>query len=275
MSEIKVDKVSPQSGTALEIGDSGDTVTVPSGATLDISDATLTPPATMPASSGANLTSLPAGNLTGTVADARISTLTASKLSGIVPTANLGTGTANADTFLNGRGAYSAAGGAWAVKGSETSFSSVTSLEVGSFTKTTRIILKSITFSLDNAYVRVTVSNDGGSSYSSTAYYHWAKGWDSNGSASDNYGANDAGASISPIHGNAANRNGFYDATIYDPQLTLFTHIKMTAHSVNPDGRLALREGGIVHEIASAVTHIKFNPTTGAFSGTYIMLELN
>ena len=35
--------------------------------------------------SGANLTNLPAGNLTGTVADARISTLTASKLSGALP----------------------------------------------------------------------------------------------------------------------------------------------------------------------------------------------
>ena len=35
--------------------------------------------------SGASLTSLPAGNLTGTVADARISTLTASKLSGALP----------------------------------------------------------------------------------------------------------------------------------------------------------------------------------------------
>ena len=34
---------------------------------------------------GANLTSLPAGQLTGTVADARISTLTASKLSGALP----------------------------------------------------------------------------------------------------------------------------------------------------------------------------------------------
>jgi len=42
-------------------------------------------PATLPATSGANLTSLPAGNLTGTVADARISTLTASKLSGALP----------------------------------------------------------------------------------------------------------------------------------------------------------------------------------------------
>ena len=42
-------------------------------------------PATLPTASGANLTSLPAGNLTGTVADARISTLTASKLTGALP----------------------------------------------------------------------------------------------------------------------------------------------------------------------------------------------
>ena len=39
----------------------------------------------LPAISGANLTSIPAGNLTGTVADARISTLTASKLTGALP----------------------------------------------------------------------------------------------------------------------------------------------------------------------------------------------
>ena len=35
--------------------------------------------------SGAGLTNIPAGNLTGTVADARITTLTASKLSGALP----------------------------------------------------------------------------------------------------------------------------------------------------------------------------------------------
>jgi len=39
----------------------------------------------LPAISAANLTSIPAENLTGTVADARISTLTASKLSGSLP----------------------------------------------------------------------------------------------------------------------------------------------------------------------------------------------
>ena len=73
MSELKTNKVSPATGTALAVGDSGDTITVPSGATLDISASTLTPPATMPASSGANLTALNASEVTsGTLPIARI-----------------------------------------------------------------------------------------------------------------------------------------------------------------------------------------------------------
>ncbi len=39
----------------------------------------------LPALDASSLTSIPAGNLTGTVADARISTLTSSKLSGALP----------------------------------------------------------------------------------------------------------------------------------------------------------------------------------------------
>ena len=43
MSKIEVDAIEPQSGTALTIGASGDTATVPSGATLTIaSGATIT-----------------------------------------------------------------------------------------------------------------------------------------------------------------------------------------------------------------------------------------
>ena len=53
--------------------------------------------------SGANLTSIPAGNLTGTVADARISTLTASKLTGALPaldgSALTGVGVGTADSI--------------------------------------------------------------------------------------------------------------------------------------------------------------------------------
>ena len=109
---LKVDKLDPQSGTALEIGTSGDTISVPSGATLDISASTLTPPATMPASSAANLTNIPGANITGTIAavsGANLTSLTATNLgSGTVPTARLGTGTASSSTVLYGDQTYKA-----------------------------------------------------------------------------------------------------------------------------------------------------------------------
>jgi hypothetical protein len=38
MSELKTNKVSPSTGTGLQLGDSGDTVTVPTGATLTVTD---------------------------------------------------------------------------------------------------------------------------------------------------------------------------------------------------------------------------------------------
>jgi len=106
MSELKTNKVSPATGTALAVGDSGDTITVPSGATLDISASTLTPPATMPASSGVNLTSLTAANLTGAlpaISGASLTALNATNLgSGTAPTARLGSGSASSGTFLRG-----------------------------------------------------------------------------------------------------------------------------------------------------------------------------
>lgn len=42
MGTLFVDKLDPQSGTSLEIGSSGDTITIPSGATLDMSNGTMT-----------------------------------------------------------------------------------------------------------------------------------------------------------------------------------------------------------------------------------------
>lgn len=52
MSKLEVDKIDPQSGTALEIGSSGDTITIPSGATLDASNATTTLPANVVTTDG-------------------------------------------------------------------------------------------------------------------------------------------------------------------------------------------------------------------------------
>ena len=47
MSELKVNKISPETATSLTVGTSGDTVTVPSGATLDVSNATVNLPITL------------------------------------------------------------------------------------------------------------------------------------------------------------------------------------------------------------------------------------
>ena len=50
MSTLDLDKVSPATAAALQLGDSGDTVTVPSGVTLTATDATVSLPATITAS---------------------------------------------------------------------------------------------------------------------------------------------------------------------------------------------------------------------------------
>jgi len=73
MSEIRVTDIKGEDGSAAVNFSKG----------INISSGVCT--ATTFSGSGASLTSIPAGQLTGTVADARISTLTASKLSGALP----------------------------------------------------------------------------------------------------------------------------------------------------------------------------------------------
>ena len=73
MSEIRVTDIIGEDGSAAVNFSKG----------INISSGVCT--ATTFSGSGASLTSIPAGNLTGTVADARISTLTASKLTGALP----------------------------------------------------------------------------------------------------------------------------------------------------------------------------------------------
>ena len=99
MSTLKVDQL--EAATA-------STITVPSGQTLDISSATLTPPATMPASSAANLTSIPAANITGTIAavsGANLTNLPAANVTGVLPagvTGGSGLSALNATNLTSG-----------------------------------------------------------------------------------------------------------------------------------------------------------------------------
>ena len=142
---LKVDKLDPQSGTALEIGTSGDTISVPSGATLDISASTLTPPATMPASSAANLTNIPGANITGTIAavsGANLTSLNATNLgSGTVPTARLGSGSASSSVFLAGDNTWASAGGGKVLKW----YGASTTGDISSGTATDWVVAQSIT----------------------------------------------------------------------------------------------------------------------------------
>ena len=142
--EVKTNKVSPATGTAFALGDSGDTFTVPSGATLDISASTLTPPATMPASSGINFTALNATNLG----------------SGTVPTARLGSGTASSSTVLYGDQTYKAEpGGGKILQVQERKDTSNTTHSTGSYTATG--IYESITPSSADSLIYVNINYHG------------------------------------------------------------------------------------------------------------------
>ena len=112
---LKVDKLDPQSGTALEIGTSGDTITVPSGASLTLTDSTLSLPTTINTdkldpksgtalelgSSGDTIT-IPSGATFTQSGTMNASAITA----GTIATARLGTGTASSSTILYGDQTY-------------------------------------------------------------------------------------------------------------------------------------------------------------------------
>ena len=116
-SEIRVNKITHTAGVGT-ITTSADGIVVAGIVTANNFSGNLTGAVT---GSGANLTSLPAGQLTGTVADARLSTVSSSKLSGALPaldgSALTGVGIGTADsintsgiitaTSFNGQGKFS------------------------------------------------------------------------------------------------------------------------------------------------------------------------
>jgi len=118
MSKLEVDKIDPQSGTDLELGSSGDTVTIPTGVTLDASNATTTLPATVVTTTGTQTltnksiaTTQLTGTITpsdGTVTNAKVNGSAAIDYSKLNLTGNIAladlsaTGTKDATTFLRG-----------------------------------------------------------------------------------------------------------------------------------------------------------------------------
>jgi len=127
MSKLEVDKIDPQSGTNLELGTSGDTITIPTGVTLDASNATTTLPSNIVTTDGTQtLTnkSIAATQLSGTitpsdgtVTNAKVNASAAIDYSKLNLTGNIAladlsaTGTKDATTFLRGDNTFAEAGG--------------------------------------------------------------------------------------------------------------------------------------------------------------------
>ena len=137
MSKLEVDTIAPQSGTTITVGESGDTVTIPTGATFDASNATTTLPATVVTTTGSQtLTnkSIDASQLTGTitpsdgtVTNAKVNASAAIEYSKLNLTGNIAladlsaTGTKDSTTFLRGDNTFAEpGGGSWILLNTQT-----------------------------------------------------------------------------------------------------------------------------------------------------------
>jgi hypothetical protein len=133
MSKLEVDTIAPQSGTQITIGESGDTVTIPTGVTLDASNATTTLPANVVTTDGTQtLTnkSIAATQLTGTITPSDGTVTNAKIVDSTIELAKLSaTGTKDATTFLRGDNTFAVpSGGDW-VKIASSDATSVSSIE--------------------------------------------------------------------------------------------------------------------------------------------------
>lgn len=165
--EVKTNKISPTSGTGLQLGDSGDTITIPSGATL--------------ANSG-SVTGIPASAIS----------------SGTIATARLGSGTASSSTFLRGDSTFAAAPGGSLVHLNTSTGSNVSQIDIdGHFTSDYDHywLVYSVYAATSNTDTHVRIMQ-GGSAISSSNYWYAGSGWYFDGSTAQSTNAQGFNASF-------------------------------------------------------------------------------
>ena len=164
MSKLEVNKIDPQSGTDLELGTSGDTITIPAGVTFDSSAATNTLPSTVVTTTGTQtLTnkSIVATQLTGTITPSD-NTVSLAKLTA--------TGTKDATTFLRGDNTFASAGGGKVLQVVNATDSTERTTTSTSFVTASNTLSVSITPSLSSSKILV-FANCGGVYVNASAQY--------------------------------------------------------------------------------------------------------
>jgi hypothetical protein len=277
MSKLEVDKIDPQSGTDLELGTSGDTITIPAGVTFDSSAATNTLPSTVVTTTGTQtLTNknIVASQLTGTITPSD-STVTLAKLTA--------TGTQDATTFLRGDNTFAAVTSPAIVKlqtqtASSSSTITFTSTYLTATYKKYYLDYTNVVISSDGGNISATVSADNGSSYTTSGYNYWriisGTGTSNNTIASG--GDTNNGSLLMLGTGNglgtAADESGSGRMTIFDPFSADSKFFICDGLLIGSDGVLTQQNIYQALKTSTTINNIKISPNTGTIvSGTFTL----
>ena len=285
MSELKVNKVSPVTGTELTLGDSGDTI--------DLSATTVTLPVNSVNSDqyvDGSIDTIHIGNdqVTGAKLNPALVAGDVIYADGTDTINRLAKGTA-AQVLAMNAGATApewadAAGGAWAVKenGAGT-FSTTSSLEITSITKTIKVYLNFLPS--ENTRVNVLTSTDGGTNWGGSPYYDLSIIYTNLDTTTITHGrTNNSGlwslnADMNTFS-TASGSNVTAEFTLHSPEsnrakIATWDIAYPTGVAVD-DNQLFAGIGKGTWNGSTAVNAVKFYLQSGTFTaGTYTVLELN
>ena len=297
MSKIEVDKVDPQSGTALEIGTSGDTVTVPSGVGLTLTNSTLLLPTTINTDkidpkSGTALEIGTSGDTITVPTGAGLTVTDEVKTNKISPA----TGTAftlgdSGDTFtvpsgatiVNSGTATGFGGGAWIFIKSQTA-SNVASIEFKNgvsdvILDSTYPLYKVIGYDIvpitDDSNIQIQFSTDTGASYITSGYSTIVQRMRDD--ADDVLAQSTTTAMNLSSVGTAANEEGAFEFTLVNPSsASTFAKYWFDAVTRDASARVCQFNGGGMYEATSDIDALKIMQSSGNISsGTYKLYGLS
>ena len=254
MSEVKVNKVSPRTGTDVTLGDSGDTFTVPSGATLTTTSATVNLPATTTVTTELKTNKIsPASGTAFTLGD-----------SGDTFTIPAGATIANSGT------ATGFGGGSYNLLSTTTVSSAVAQVDITSNIDSTyknyAFILSDVHNATDDVRFQVQFFSSGGSPDTGSHYVYAGSGHRSDNAGLDmnSTGTTQGEISIAPCSLDAGHRHDQFVLYLFNPAGT-DSYKMMISNTVQQLGndKIGIGQIGITYAKTIAVTGVRFKMASG------------